>query len=152
MAAYNQPPVDNLGGGIRYSQTIAFSGAPISITAPFPQMQRVGFFIFQHKAFLTSICLSTSISNFGLQIVQVVVCSNQEEILNLSSAKDVLCVHSVVTGQSQLNQVTPINYDGKNCRQFNEKQGLSLFVNQQGIGTAVGVAVLSFDYRYLTLV
>lgn len=148
---YNKPPVDNLGGGIRLSQTLTVYGQPLTVNAPFPQMQRLAFFTFQHKAFLTGFSLSTSIRNFGLQIMQAVICSNQDEFLNISSAKDVLCVHSVVTGQPELNQVTNISYSGTNCRSFNEKQGLSIFVNQQGIGTAVGIIVLSFDYRYLTL-
>lgn len=148
---YNKAPVDNLGGGIRLSQTITAYGQPLIINAPFPQMQKVGSFIFQHKAFLTGFVLSTAIRNFGLQIMQAVVCSNQEDVLNIGSAKDVLCVHSVVTGQAELNLVTPIFYSGTNCRTFNEKQGLSIYVNQQGVGTAVGIIVLSFDYRYLTL-
>lgn len=148
---YNKAPVDNLGGGLRLSQTISFMGQPMEINAPFPQMQRVGSFVFQHKAFLTGFVLSTAIRNFGLQIMQAVVCSNQEDTLNISSAKDVLCMHSIVTGQAELNQVSPITYSGKNARAFNEKQGLSIYVNQQGVGTAVGIIVLTFDYRYLTL-
>ena len=150
--AYNAAPADFLGGGFRSSQTLSYRGQPINIDTPFPQLKRVRSFIFQHRTFLTGFVLSTAISNFGLQILQVVICSNQEDVLNIESAKDVLCVHNMTTGQAVLNLVSPVSYSGRNCREFSEKQGLSIYINQQGPGTATGIITFSFDYRYITLV